>query len=615
MSIPRPDRGAVALLAAGLALADVAFAQARTPAERVAARDFPSIFQAWSPAENLGESPEASIARHDLYFTTPAGLGFEWAGGTEGVARGLTAASAERARARSSALRERNPNLVVLAELRYRDAPESFLPGPDHPWWLRDASGARVVGWAEGDHFRLDIGNAGFRARALERAAAMMASGAIDGVMLDVWAEDELAYVDDRIALVSALRDVVGEDGIIVVNSNDQRAPRSAPFVNGLFMEVGAWDGRESWERFRDLMAWGEATLRPPVMIGLEIWAARSRDELDGMRAATTLSLTASNGYALFADANPLPSSDHLHDWYAFWDADLGRPVGAGRERPDGALEREFTNGTALHNPPANGAVTVRFGERRRSVATGRVAASHAVAELDGDLFLRVDDATAGGDALGELTPPTSIAPGSSYTVSVPYAVSSAAEIALSLQDTTDGWRTHAFARVPIEPGRGAAPVALTVAADAPPGSGYAWTAFLVPPGGRWPERLDARTVDGISLGTGVVPLEDRIGAYAPPLALVPGESVLVEIPYEAAARRTLSVSLQNRDARWETEGFASVAVEPGSGVASAVVTVDADAPAGANYGWTVYSAPAGSTDWTRRTDQRQVSGVTVDGG
>ena len=33
------------------------------------------------------------------------------------------------------------------------------------------------------------------------------------------------------------------------------------------------------------------------------------------------------NGYVLFGDDNAIPAPDHLHNWYDFWDAELGQPI------------------------------------------------------------------------------------------------------------------------------------------------------------------------------------------------------------------------------------------------------------------------------------------------
>jgi hypothetical protein len=47
--------------------------------ERIAGRDFPSVFQAWSSAEVApAENRLTTMARHDLVFTGPEGLGLRW---------------------------------------------------------------------------------------------------------------------------------------------------------------------------------------------------------------------------------------------------------------------------------------------------------------------------------------------------------------------------------------------------------------------------------------------------------------------------------------------------------------------------------------------------------
>jgi hypothetical protein len=74
------------------------------------------------------------------------------------------------------------------------------------------------------------------------------------------------------------------------------------------------------------------------------------------MRNITTLSLVFSNGYVLFSDPNQLPTPDHLHDWYPFWEKSLGKPTGplATLDRPNlsGAYMREYERGEAVFNPP-----------------------------------------------------------------------------------------------------------------------------------------------------------------------------------------------------------------------------------------------------------------------
>lgn len=106
------------------------------------------------------------------------------------------------------------------------------------------------------------------------------------------------------------------------------------------------------------------------------------------MRATTTLALTHSNGYCLFADPNSLPTPDHLHDWYPFWEKSLGKPTGPGKKQKDGSTRRQFERGMVVYNPMGNKTVAVTFSQPRKSLATGKVGTRHSVNSADGDIFL-----------------------------------------------------------------------------------------------------------------------------------------------------------------------------------------------------------------------------------
>jgi hypothetical protein len=111
--------------------------------------------------------------------------------------------------------------------------------------------------------------------------------------------------------------------------------------------------------------------------------------DLNLMRAVTTLSLTHSNGYCLFSDPNPLPTGDHRHNWYPFWNKSLGKPISAGVTAGDGTVRREFENGCVVYNPMGNGTVTVVFDDIRTSIATGDTSKSHILKSPDGDIYLK----------------------------------------------------------------------------------------------------------------------------------------------------------------------------------------------------------------------------------
>ena len=151
---------------------------------------------------------------------------------------------------------------------------------------------------------------------------------------------------------------------------------------------------RESEARYREL---AEENVRKPRINCIETSYRKSRDDLALMRASTTLCLTLSNGYCLFADPDALPTLDHLHNWYPFWDMKLGKATGAAVKRADGSISREFDLGTAVYNPVGSRTTAVAFPEARTSAATGRTAKEHTVNGGDGDLFLKAAPQPAAG--------------------------------------------------------------------------------------------------------------------------------------------------------------------------------------------------------------------------
>jgi hypothetical protein len=350
--------------------------------ERIAHRSFPSVFQAWNGATPLpGHDANAMLARHDLAFLHPGTLGLVSTNTHEGMAFTFTASGLDSARRKRAALLAANSNLVLLAEVRYRDAPKGFLP-ENSPWWKRDERGQFIVGWPEGGYRLLDVESTNWHTEVAKRAQAVVQSGVFDGVMLDWWIDD-----DARVSLVQKVRAAIGPEALILVNANDRMIPRTAAYVNGLFMECYRSATPEDWQRISDTLRWAESNLRPPRINCVETWFHQSRADPALMRAVTTLTLTQSDGYCLFADPNDLPTPDHLHDWYPFWDRGLGSPTGKGQPRADGAWERAYSGGAAVYNPSGNQIIEVKFDRPKRSRATGQLGLAHVIAPGDGDIF------------------------------------------------------------------------------------------------------------------------------------------------------------------------------------------------------------------------------------
>lgn len=369
---------------------------------RVEGRSYPSVFAAWSPADNLDLAPSGAItklddglpqnfARHDLMILGARTVGLKPDNTCAGLARGFTPDSVSAALGFRRSVLAANPSAVLLMEIRYRDALGSYLP-EDSPWWLRDASGARRPATGKsvaGDYFLLDYSNPDFQKQVALQCRGAIQSGAYDGCMFDWWSVED----PGRLALVKQARGAIGDDALIIVNAGKNLpAGESLASINGYYFE-----GFNGW--WKDInrairnVSWGQDNLRAPQIVALEGWYSTSRsapDDLRLMRAVTTVTLVKSNGYVLFGDSDSISTSaNHQHDWYPFWDKGLGRPVGAAVQRPDGAVSREFEGGTVVYNPPTNPAVTIAFDGDRTSRATQARSASHVVASADGDIFLR----------------------------------------------------------------------------------------------------------------------------------------------------------------------------------------------------------------------------------
>lgn len=371
--------------------------------DRVLDRTFPSVFQAWYgidmpqyPQDEL-EQRLAAAAKHDLLWEEPLSqlgekvdlvLGLVWEGQHHGLSRTFTEESLQQALANKRRLLELNPNMIFLLEIRWRDAPMSFLP-EDSPFWKRDSSGQIVKGWLGGwePFYLLDYDNEAFQSNVAEQARVALESGVYDGIMLD-WS--------GHLPIIKKVREAIGKEGLIIVNIHDDidDGKTYQPYINGSFMELNPFDStsifnksnKRNWDTTRDALVWFEKNLQEPRINCLEVWG--DRKDLSRMRATTTLGLTHSNGYVLFGDPNPLKTPDHLHDWYPFWEVELGKPVSKRQQRPDGAYQREFEGGTVIYNHLGNGPVKIQFKENRKRASNGRVGQQFELNDRDGDIFL-----------------------------------------------------------------------------------------------------------------------------------------------------------------------------------------------------------------------------------
>ena len=235
--------------------------------------------------------------------------------------------------------------------------------------------------------YKFDFSNPGFRKQIATRAKSVISSGVVDGVLLDWWWDETR---EGRLAMLKEIRNVLGDSALIFINPNDRLSPQSAPYINGVFMETARKVPKTAahWKEIQTALVWNQTNILEPKIVCLEVWYDKSRNELNKMRATTTMTLTLSDGYCLFSEPNPVVGLDHRHDWYPFWDKSLGKAVKKGSLQENGTYMREFENGYALYNPLGNGPAEVSFSKDHKSVATGKSGVKHIVADEDGDIFL-----------------------------------------------------------------------------------------------------------------------------------------------------------------------------------------------------------------------------------
>ncbi len=383
---------------------------------RLVNRTYPSIFYRWN-REPITNRPELShlenLAHHDL----------RWGGSLfdltflEHPNGFYIAGNINRAIQQRQDLHTINPNMIHLFDVGMRAAPLHWFP-EDSPVWVRDNNGdifIEVYGGQPVSHGLLDFTKPLVQDRIVEQAIAVSKCGLYDGIFFDYWSEvwpvlggfdgmqDRFFHsMEDeqnaRDIILRRIRDATHPDFLIMGNTNDRIIPRTAPSINGSFMETGMPGAKTFDERLErkiirveNSLLWLDQNLREPRTNCLEGYAIigeapDSPNNLRWMRVLTTLSLTHSDGYVLF---QPLDREGHY--WYDFWDADLGRPVGEKGQLyqgTNGLYIREYTNGWAVYNHSGEAQV-ITLPEEVQGVASGLLGTEHALVNLDGEMYLR----------------------------------------------------------------------------------------------------------------------------------------------------------------------------------------------------------------------------------
>ena len=382
--------------------------------DRIQNRSLPSIVQSWDDETvNLSTlSREDRISYHDLYWHgLPFRLNFQPTPQGWQATGDLKRAIAER-----EELLAKNPNMLFLVEVRLKNAHPYTQYPEDWPYWVMDVNGNPVRGSLKSHSYLIDFRIPEVQDIIVQQATSVARCGLYDGIFFDWWNEHDYPLLplhgetllvpinpdEDRKALLSILqriREAVPDDFLIICNSNWDKIPLAAPYINGGFMETFR-DHEDGYTNSRlaeieDALLWYEESLREPQINclrgeGIPTEPPDGPNNRRWMRLFTTMSLTLSDGYALYITGRHYQE----HFWYNFWDANLGQPIGPKAQRYQNVSSlyiREFTNGWAVYNRSGK-AQTITLPSSATPVSDrGSTAASltHLLPDLDGEIYLK----------------------------------------------------------------------------------------------------------------------------------------------------------------------------------------------------------------------------------
>ena len=337
--------------------------------ERVESQSKPSFFL-WGKIPNrqdLSEVERFSLA--DLYMRLfGLGLRFQFVNEHWHLVGLLDEAKAQR-----DALLAVNPNMIFIHGISFRAEFPEMLP-EDWQHWIRDENGQRVR--VASDYYTaylIDFTHSDVQEMIVEKALAVRNCGLYDGIFFDWWNESASilngyrsyeSVLHAREIVIRRVREAVGEDFLILVNPNRSKPLRSAPYINGLFMESGR-DTPHGYtyaglQEIEDTLLWAEENLRHPQVNILEGWGVivpsdetlalptadnkpvewsrvvytrpDHQENIRWARLFTAMSLIFSDGYISFYngyfDDERVDAGNYYYDFY---DANLGRPVGGQR--------------------------------------------------------------------------------------------------------------------------------------------------------------------------------------------------------------------------------------------------------------------------------------------
>ncbi len=379
-------------------------------------RNFPSILGFGEMPNHPTLSRDDQTALHDLVWFT-GWFRLNWINTPQGykLAGDMAASKADR-----DAFLAKNPNMLIIAEVPHRDAILDHTYPEDWFGWIRDEHGNLVPASIHGgenvfNHFLVDFTRPAVQDIIVQKAVALANCGLFDGMFTEWWIEKGYTLAEwgnwskgystpeaelaARLSIIQRIRALVPKDFLIFVNVNRRKLPLTAQYINGAFMEI-LLDNDSGYTRagimeIEDSVIWHESNLREPRITlprgaGIPTEPPDSPTNRRWMRVFTTLTLTLTDGYALYTHGAWF--NDHI--WYDFWDADLGQPIGLKAQNYqdiEGLYSREFTKGWAVYNRSGK-ARTISLPSSAFPVsdrAAHESSITHQLPDLDGEIYLK----------------------------------------------------------------------------------------------------------------------------------------------------------------------------------------------------------------------------------
>ena len=221
-----------------------------------------------------------------------------------------------------------------------------------------------------------------------------------DGILFDYWHNrhkgmsgySEQDVKNFRIELSKKIRSDLGNDFIIIGNINWDKDTGTHDYINGVFMELykknRATDGYSCSQinKMDELLKFHDQNLQEPRIVAFNPWRItkklsrekvqellkkkidkkefkfreenlrknyRSSDEnIKFAKLFTAMAMVIpENGYILYGDNHPdNPNGDHFHDFYDFYNTDLGKETSIGMEITEGVGFKMYEKGVIVYN-------------------------------------------------------------------------------------------------------------------------------------------------------------------------------------------------------------------------------------------------------------------------